>query len=166
MTTITDQITNATNATAQAKAAEPKATGAASSNLTSNDFLSLMMKQLQFQDPMAPTDNAQFISQECQFSQLSTTQDISKSITENNAIMQTLSLVGKDVVLTDPSDAKKTISGTVSSADFTSTGASILVNGKEYPISQVKTVKEHSATNTTDTTNKTNTNSGSGSGTT
>lgn len=150
MSTITDQITNAANSTAQQKAAQPKATGTASSNLTSNDFLSLMMQQLQYQDPMAPTDNAQFISQECQFSQLSTTQDISKSITENNAIMQTLSLVGKDVVLTDPSDPKKTITGTVSSADFTSSGASIQVNGKEYPISQVQTVKEHSVT-TTDT---------------
>lgn len=145
---VTSEITNAANATAQAKAAQPKATGTASSNMTSDDFLSLMMQQLQYQDPMEPTSNTDFIAQQAQFTQLSTTQEMNKNITENNSIMQTLALVGKDVTLADPSDLTKTIQGTVSSANFTSNGASIQVGGKDYPIALVKTVKEHSTTTT------------------
>lgn len=144
MSGVTDQINAAANATAQYQAAQPKATGAAQ-ELGSQDFLNLMMKQLQYQDPMEPVGNTEFIAQQAQFTQLETTQEMSKSITENNAIMQTLTLVGKDVVLTDPTNSAKTITGTVSSAKFTSNGAAIEVGGEIYPISLVQKVTEHSS---------------------
>lgn len=151
MSTITDQITNAANSTAQMQSKQPKETGAASTKVSTNDFLLLMMKQLQCQDPLNPTDNKDFLAQTAQFTQLSTTQDMSKNIATNNSIMQTLTLVGKDVVLVDPNDSSKTITGTVSEAKFTSEGANIVVNGKEYPISLVKSVTE-STSNTQNTT--------------
>lgn len=141
---ITSQITDAANTTAQMQA-KTRTVGTASTNMTSDDFLQLMMKQLQYQDPMDPVDNKEFISQQAQFTQLSTTQEMSKNISSNNSIMQTLSIVGKHVTLTDPDDPKKTIEGTVSEAHFTSNGASILVNDKEYPISSVAIVKEDSS---------------------
>lgn len=164
---VTDQINSAANATAQYQAAQPKTTGAAQ-QLGSQDFLNLMMKQLQSQDPLNPTDNSQFIAQQAQFTQVSTLQEMNKNQTTNNSIMQTLALVGKDVVMTDPTDSTKTITGTVSGATFDANGAAIQVNGKAYPISLVQTVKDHSSassastttgttgtTSTTSTTNKT-----------
>lgn len=145
MSTISDQIASAANSTAQMQAQQPRATGAASANISSNDFLLLMMKQLQYQDPLSPVDNKDFIAQQAQFTQLSTTQDMNKNISTNNSIMQTLTLVGKDVTLVNPDDPTKTITGTVSEAKFTSDGADIIVNGKEYPISLVKSVSDSSS---------------------
>ena len=137
---VTNDITNAASATAQYQASQPRATGAAS-QLGSQEFMNLMMKQLQYQDPMAPVSNAEFIAQQAQFSQLSTTQEMSKNISMNNSIMQTLALVGKEVTMTDPNHPTQTITGVVSEAKFTNNGSSLLVNGKEYPISLVKSVK-------------------------
>lgn len=142
MSTVTDQITNAANATEQAKAAQPRVTGQASSNLDSNAFLMLMMKQLQYQDPLSPVDNKDFIAQQAQFTQLQTTQEMNNNISTNNSIMQSLTLVGKQVTLTNPDDSTKTITGVVSEAKFTSQGTSIVVNDKEYPISLVQSVTD------------------------
>lgn len=146
MTTITDQINNAANATAQyQQATQVKTTGAAQ-KLGSQDFLNLMMKQLQYQDPMDPVSNTEFIAQQAQFTQLETTQEMNKNITENNSIMQTLALVGKNVTLTDPDDSRKTITGTVSSANFTSNGATIQVGKESYPIALVQKVENATTT--------------------
>lgn len=142
MSSATDQIRDAANATEQAKAAQPRVTGAASSKLDSNAFLMLMMKQLQYQDPLSPVDNKEFIAQQAQFSQLQTTQEMNNNIATNNSIMQSLTLVGKQVTLTNPDDPTKTITGVVSEAKFTSKGTSIVVNDKEYPISLVQSVTE------------------------
>lgn len=148
-------ITQESIYTAQTQAKQPRVTGVASSNMGSNEFLMLMMKQLQYQDPLNPMDNKDFIAQQAQFTQVSATKEMSEltkemnaNMSTNNSIMQTLSLVGKQVSLPDPEDkeGKKTIEGVVSEAKFTSTGAAIVVGGKEYPISLVKSVKEASST--------------------
>lgn len=145
-----NEITNNANATAQYKAAtEKKVTG--STQVDSNTFLTLMLKQLEYQDPLSPMDNKDFLSQQAQFTQLSTTQEMSANIAQNNNIMQTLTLVGKEVTLTDPNDAKKTITGTVSQAVFSSTSANIMVGGKEYPISLIKSVQATSTAGQTTT---------------
>ena len=148
---ITNDITNAASATAQYQSSQPKATGVAS-KLGSQEFMNLMMKQLQYQDPMDPVSNTEFISQQAQFSQLSTTQEMNTNISQNNSIMQTLALVGKEVTMTDPDHPTQSITGVVSEAKFTSNGSSLMVNGKAYPISLVKSVKPATITTPTSTT--------------
>lgn len=167
-----DVITTEASYTAQAEAAKPKQTGAASANLTSNDFLKLLMQQLQYQDPLDPVDNKEFISQQAQFTQLSTTQEMNNNIASNNGATQAASLVGENVTLTDPDDSTKTITGTVTSATISGKNSTILVNGKSYPLSSLKTVNStpvatpatvtpqattSDATGTTDTTATTDT---------
>lgn len=49
--------------------------------LGQKDFLKLMMAQLKHQDPMKPTDNAEFFAQIAQFSTVSGLQDLQSSFT-------------------------------------------------------------------------------------
>lgn len=150
--TATKTIQDAANATAQLQQKTDTLTGAASAKMTSTDFMNLLLKQLQYQDPMSPTDNAEFISQQCQFSQLSATEEMNDSITQNNTIMQTLSLIGKSVTLQDPDDLSKTITGNVTSANFSQNGSTIEVNGKNYPIALIQKVQAAGSNTTTPTT--------------
>jgi flagellar basal-body rod modification protein FlgD len=148
---VSGEITKEASYTAQADAAKPKETGAASANLTSNDFLKLLMQELQYQDPLDPVDNKEFIAQQAQFTQLSTTQEMNKNIASGNGATQAASLVGENVTLTDPNDNQKTITGTVSSAIIKGQNSSIIINGKEYPLSSLKSVNSTATTNTANT---------------
>lgn len=141
MSNVTDQINSAANATAQYQASQQKATGAAQ-KLGSGDFLNLMMKQLQYQDPMDPVSNTEFIAQQAQFSQLETSNTMSANIAANNSITQALSLVGKKVTLADPDNKNNTITGTVSSASINGKDSAITVNGKSYALSSLKSVSQ------------------------
>ena len=77
---LSSEIVNMKSQTAQYKAAtETKTTGTTSMN--SNDFLALMMKELEYQDPMDPVSNKDFIAQQAQFTQVSSLQELSKSMT-------------------------------------------------------------------------------------
>ncbi|MEI8129263.1 MAG: flagellar hook capping FlgD N-terminal domain-containing protein [bacterium] len=137
--TTASQITDAAIYTAQMQAAQPKATGAAS-KLGSQEFLNLMMKQLQYQDPMEPVSNTEFIAQQAQFTQLSTTQEMNSNIASNNTVSQALSLVGKNVTLTDPNDFTKTITGNVTSSTINGKSSTINVNGNDYALTALKSV--------------------------
>ena len=143
--TTASQITNAASYTAQMQAAQPKATGAAS-KLGSQEFMNLMMKQLQYQDPMEPVSNSEFIAQQAQFSQLSTTQEMNSNIASNNTVSQALSLVGKNVTLTDPNDVTKTITGNVTSSTINGKNSTINVNGKDYALTYLKSVNANTIT--------------------
>jgi len=141
---VSNTINSMQNQTAQTEAAAKAAQTTTASNTTKMDgdmFLKLMLQELQNQDPTSPVDNKEFLAQQAQFTQVSETQEMNASMTKNNAVMQTLALVGKDVVMVDPNDSKKTITGTVTEASFDSTNSSITVGGKQYPLSLVTSVK-------------------------
>ena len=78
------------------------------SSLTSNfsDFLSLLMTQLKNQDPTSPMDTNTFTSQLVQYAsveqQINTNSSLTKLIeaTQSNTILQSSSMVGKDVQVT------------------------------------------------------------------
>lgn len=152
MSSAADAITVANNYTAISTAASDTVTGAASANLSSTDFLNLLLEQLQYQDPMEPTGNSEFITQQCQFAQLEATDTMSENIAENNAIMQATSLVGQSVTLTDPNDTTKTITGKVTSAEINGDSSAIVVNGTAYPLSTLKYVNSESTTTGSTTT--------------
>lgn len=66
------------------------ATGGA---LDKDAFLQLLVAQMQYQDPLEPTDNTEYISQLATFSQLEEMQNLNQSLTEGSAY----NLVGKYV---------------------------------------------------------------------
>lgn len=132
-----------TNSTAKVQA-EKNAKTAGSSDMGQDAFLQLLMAQLKNQDPLNPTDSNQFMSQQAQFTQISELQKLNKSMASSNQIMQASSLIGKEVSLPDPDDFEKTVSGKVSEAKINAKGATVVVNGKEYPLDSVLSVKEAS----------------------
>ena len=73
-------IINTNNHAAANTAATSSATAALGGGMSQSDFLQLMTAQLKAQDPTKPVDNAQFVSQMAQFSQLSATQDLLTSV--------------------------------------------------------------------------------------
>lgn len=154
MTTIQDQITQMASATVEMQAKQERVTGTASAQLSQSEFLNLMLMQYQYQDPMEPMNNADMVAQQCQFSQLSATQELANSMTANNAITQATSLVGKSVVLKDP-NSENILYGKVEAAYLNGNDSCITVDGKDYPLSYLMYTYDGDATNTSNTTNNT-----------
>src|ERR1700716_3318115 len=76
----------------------PAVTTDKSKQLGKQDFLKLLMAQLQNQDPMKPMDDTQMIAQMAQFSALEATQQLNATIQNNNnvqTIAQAGALIGK-----------------------------------------------------------------------
>jgi flagellar basal-body rod modification protein FlgD len=99
-----------------------------SNNLGENDFLKLMMDQLQNQDPLNPSDPTQYMSELASFSSLEQETQIAgatSSAATQQATTSALGLLGHTVSYQDSNGV--TQSGTVSKVDFTSSGPSLTV---------------------------------------
>jgi flagellar basal-body rod modification protein FlgD len=86
-------------------------------NVTQDEFLQMLVTQLQNQDPTAPMDQSAMLAQLAQFSSLQEMTSLNQTMTSGNAFnefTQSASLIGKDVVTTNP-DGSAGPTGTVSS---------------------------------------------------
>src|SRR6195256_6620879 len=93
-----------------------------SSKLGKQDFLKLLMAQLQNHDPMKPMDDTQMIAQMAQFSALEATQALQATIQQSNnvqTVFQAGALIGK-YVQANMSDGSST-TGAVTGVNFTTT---------------------------------------------
>jgi len=92
-----------------------------SNDLDQNAFLKLMIAQLKNQDPTKPQDPSQFMSQLAQFSQVTSTQNMEKSITtlsdsmRSTQLLNGTSLVGHEILASARTDTIET-GGTVTGA--------------------------------------------------
>lgn len=111
---------------------------AASSQVSQDQFLQLMVAQLKAQDPLTPTTNGEFLAQLAQFSTLSGTEKLNTSFSEMlslQEITQGSSLIGKNVSYTN--DAGAAASGLVKSAGVTDGKLSLQVNSDTVQLSQI-----------------------------
>ena len=127
-------LTTPSNVTAPtAASAAPTTKSVALSSLTGNynDFLKLLMTQLQNQDPTSPMDTNQFTSQLVQYSsveqQINTNASLTQLIqlTQGGEILQSSSLVGKPVTVASDHIALQGGKGTVQFDTATSQPVSI-----------------------------------------
>ena len=146
----TTPIGSATTSTAGSAA------GSASKlNLTSSDFVNMMIKQLQSQDPLNPTSSDQLMSQMSQIGQMQTSTQLQTTLSglaTQTQIGAASSLMGKQVTGIDGNN--NNVSGVVQSLQVSSSGVTLqLDSGNALPLGNVTTVSPApgSATPTTPT---------------
>lgn len=116
-----------------------KNTRAPQENLGKDDFLKILVTQLQHQDPTKPMEDREFIAQMAQFSSLEQMTNMSQQFTELAETLkgsQAMNLVGKVVEVID---GDSTVQGTVEAA----TGGvfpQLLVNGVYYDYGEIAKV--------------------------
>lgn len=155
-TSVANQITAMKSDTAYSNLNKERTTGMKND---SNMFLTLMLKQLENQDPTEPTDNTEWLSQLAQYSSLEQMSQMNSGLENcakyisamyddmmlNSEINQTLAMIGKDVTLKIPSEDDPTkfdtISGTVTEASFESGSGQIKIGDKYYSIENVVSIK-------------------------
>ncbi|MEA2431276.1 MAG: flagellar basal-body rod modification protein FlgD [Thermoleophilaceae bacterium] len=116
-----------TQAATSANTTQPKS---AAQTLGKDDFLKLLVGQLQHQDPLAPSDDQQWIGQMAAFSQLEQVSNMAAStqkIVDTLNMNGTLSLIGHSVTYIDPTGASHT--GKVETVDVTDGKATLTVDG-------------------------------------
>src|SRR3954462_13190080 len=116
-----------TGTTAAAAATQPKSAAQA---LGKDDFLKLLVGQLQHQDPLAPSDDQQWIGQMAAFSQLEQVSNMAAStqkIVDTLNMNGTLSLIGRTVTSLDDTGASH--SGKVDTVDVAGGTATLTVDG-------------------------------------
>lgn len=111
-------------------------------NLSTADFVKMMITQLKNQDPLQPESNDQLMSQMNQIGQLQSNtmlQDTLKGLGLQTQIGSASSLIGKMVEGMDQNN--KTIRGLVNSVKMQSDGISLeLDNGQSLPLSRVTAI--------------------------
>jgi len=107
-------------------------TPSGSLNISQQDFLSILLTQLQYQDPLQPMDDEAFLGQLAQFSALEVaTQESGQldNLLTFGSMNQAIALLGKTVVVNETASSgassSTSASGTVSAVNF-STGAPLL----------------------------------------
>jgi flagellar basal-body rod modification protein FlgD len=119
-----------TNPISQALTGTTAGPKSAAQTLGKDDFLKLLVGQLQHQDPLAPSDDQQWIGQMAAFSQLeqvSNTAASTQKIVDTLNTNGTLSLIGHGVTYIDANGASR--SGTVETVDVAGGKATLTVDG-------------------------------------
>lgn len=113
--------------------------------LSQTAFLQLMVAQMQYQDPLQPQSNSQFLAQLAQFSTL---QQMTSLNTTDSQVLKTLNsiqgmdalslghqLLGTRVQVSDSSG--NPVTGTVASIKVVNGEPQVVINGQGYPLSSV-----------------------------
>ena len=123
----------------------PKDTSTTSKSDTSNDlgydqFLQLLCAEMQYQDPLEPTSNTEYVAQLATFSQMEATLGMQSTIESSNAN----ALVGKYVIIKTTSSTGETTAteGFVDYVQKENGEQKICVNGVLYSLSDVYQVAD------------------------
>jgi flagellar basal-body rod modification protein FlgD len=107
--------------------------------LDKEDFLKLLVAQMQYQDPLEPTSNTEYISQFATFSELEQMQNVSNSMDMYRAS----NLVGQTVIMKVTSNSTGETSEVMGKVDYVmyeSNKAYLSINGNLYSIDDLDTV--------------------------
>ena len=125
-----------------------KATSADSSGMDKDAFLQLLVAQMQYQDPLEPTSNTEFISQYAQFSQVEQMQNLAAT----SELARATSLVGQSVYIksTTSSGEQTYVYGKVDYVVFENNKAYLSINESLYSLEDLDTVVDEEYKNAYD----------------
>lgn len=108
------------------------------STLGKEAFLQLLVAQMQYQDPLEPMDNTEYVSQLATFSQLESLQNLESTLSGGQAT----DLVGKTVMVkvTDANGDTSLKPGVVDYVIFEGGSPYLVINEEKYPYSDLDTV--------------------------
>jgi flagellar basal-body rod modification protein FlgD len=113
---------------------------AVGTDLGYDQFLQLLCAEMQYQDPLEPTTNTEYVAQLATFSQLEAT--LSMQETQQNSFAG--DLVGKEVILSteDATGNSKTVTGRVDYVMYQNGDVMLSVNGGLYSLDTLDTVAD------------------------
>jgi flagellar basal-body rod modification protein FlgD len=127
MTTVTPTAHVAAATPASTPGATTPAAAASTENpngiLNQNDFLKLMIAQLQAQNPLEPGNSNEYVNELAQFTQVEQTTNLASASELSGAVQ----LIGRSVTYDNVSGAAAT--GTVQSVQSSSAGTTVTVEG-------------------------------------
>ncbi|WP_036289423.1 flagellar hook assembly protein FlgD [Methylosinus sp. PW1] len=133
--------TSVTNATATSSASSTSSSSSSTQTLGYDQFLTLLVTEMKYQDPTKPMDPTETVSQLASFSsveQAVKTNTTLTSILNSNLLTQASSFIGKTVSSSDGST-----SGVVASVSTSSSGViATLTNGATISLGSGVTVSE------------------------
>ena len=100
----------------------------AANQISIQDFLKILVAQLNNQDPMKPMDNQEFVTQLAQFTSLQQTQEMNTKISSlltQQATTQSIGMLGRSV---DVNSGGTTSTGTVKGLNFVNGEPQLTVN--------------------------------------
>jgi flagellar basal-body rod modification protein FlgD len=103
------------------------ATAGAGSTMGLQDFLKILLTQLNYQDPLKPMDNQEFMAQMAQFTALEQSQRLNEKLDlliTNQAALQSVGLIGRTVDVTNDNGK---VTGTVTSLSLQGEAPSVSV---------------------------------------
>ena len=115
-----------------------KATSSDNNGMDKDAFLQLLVAQMQYQDPLEPTSNTEYISQYAQFSQVEQMQNMAST----SELARATSLVGKEVYIktTDSKGDPKLLYGKVDYVVFENNKAYLAIDESLYALEDLDTV--------------------------
>jgi len=129
-----DSVTN-TNSEFDIAPSTYSATQKNTSALGKDEFLNLLVKQLQYQDPLEPSSDTEFIAQMAQFSSLEQMQNLNDTFSK----FQSYSMVGKYATA---NFGMETIEGYVESITSVGDTTYAVINGTSVDVSEIYKVTD------------------------
>ena len=108
-----------------------------------DQFLNLLCAEMQYQDPLEPTTNTEYVAQMATFSQLEATLSMKDSLIESASATESSvanSLVGKNVVVVDPESETGYTTGKVDYVMYEDGEIYLSIENKLYNLSSLDTV--------------------------
>lgn len=108
-----------------------------------DEFLTLLVAELQYQDPLNPMDNTDYVTQLAQFSELQEIRNLSEATTQASLLSvasSTAAMIGRTVVaeVTDAeTEETTTVTGEVAGVRLEDGVPTLTVNGADITLDQV-----------------------------
>jgi flagellar basal-body rod modification protein FlgD len=132
---------SATNAIANSSSTGSTTTASGFSNLTTGDFMKMLIAELQNQDPTQPMSNQDLLTQLSTMSQLQSTQDLDKALqtnTNNQQLSIASSFIGRAVQGKDSNN--NPVTGVAREAVLQNGTASVAVGNSLLPVANITAV--------------------------